>query len=92
MSRVREAAALCVPDADSAEYVPQVHLPAHARRAVMRSRSARQRAAAEQARSQDVTAEAVRFLREDMGMSTRDVAEVLGLSHQRVSQLERTSG
>ena len=48
------------------------------------ARAVAERAAAEAAIS---TAEAVRTLRRN-GLSTRDVAELVGISHQRVSQLK----
>ncbi len=49
------------------------------------ARAAAERATAEAAVS---TAEAVQALRGN-GLSTRDVAELVGISHQRVSQLTR---
>lgn len=53
------------------------------------SEARRSRAQANQllARSQELTAEAARRLVKDVGVSTRDAAELLGVSHQRVHQL-----
>ena len=59
--------------------IPGSELAAHAKAA----RAAAEMAATEAAVS---TARAVRALRES-GLSTRDVAELVGISHQRVSQL-----
>ncbi len=39
------------------------------------------------ARAQQLTAVAARRLVRDVGLSTRDVAELLGVSHQRIHQL-----
>ena len=54
---------------------------------VVRARSAAQRAGA---KAQQQTIEAVKALT-DLGLSRRDAAELLGLSHQRVHQLLEAS-
>ena len=54
---------------------------------VMRARSAAERAGA---KAQQQTIEAVKALT-DLGLSRRDAAELLGLSHQRVHQLLEAS-
>ena len=54
---------------------------------VVRARSAAERAGA---KAQQQTVEAVKSLT-DLGLSRRDAAELLGLSHQRVHQLLEAS-
>jgi predicted RNase H-like HicB family nuclease len=85
--RIRQALGLFVDDADSATLEDHVHLPERYRRALARYESIRRRAQAEQARSQDATAQAVTALTSGMHLSTRDVGDLMGLSHQRVHQL-----
>ena len=85
MHRIQEALAVwldCEPD----EFTLSGEFPAKLSSAI--SEVARSRTAAEQAeaRARDVTDEAVRALTE-MGLSRRDAAELVGISHQRVQQL-----
>jgi len=40
-----------------------------------------------QVEAQETTATAVRKVRNRLGLSVRDIAELLGISHQRVQQL-----
>ncbi len=90
--RLREAFELCFDDDAKAErawpnVVHDIKMPAGARKAVDAYQRARrhsedaERAASERSRA------AVRLLVQDMGLSTRDAAEALGLSQQRVAQL-----
>jgi predicted RNase H-like HicB family nuclease len=91
--RVREALALAVGDlaAEAAEFVDDVKLPGEARKAVARATAARSKLDAVQAEAQESTATAVRALRKRLGLSIRDIAELLGISHQRVQQLARAA-
>jgi len=91
--RVREALALAVGDAaaDAAEFVDDVRLPGDARKVVARAIAARSKLDAVQAEAQETTATAVRELRKRLGLSVRDIAELLGISHQRVQQLARAA-
>ena len=82
-SRIREALGLFVDDADNAELVDDVRLPADMRRLVDSYRVARGRA--ERQRKQ---ADAV-ARRLAARLSRRDAAELLKISHQRVQQLAR---
>lgn len=85
--RIREALSLWVEDADTAELVEDVRLPEIALAEIRRSRLARSRAERERARASESTSEAARVLVGDLGLSVRDAAALLGLSHQRVQQL-----
>lgn len=77
-SKIREALGLWVDDADSAEIVDDIRLPT--KKAVEVAAAARQQA--EQA-SQKAMAVQLRAA----GLSTRDTAELSGLSQQRIAQL-----
>lgn len=85
--RIREALGLFVDDAERAELIDRIALPAGARALLKRVQSTRKRAAEEAARLQNSTAEAAKQLTEHLGISIRDAAELLGLSHQRMHQL-----
>lgn len=89
--RVREALALAIGDseANTAELVDQVKLPREARKVVARATAARSKLDAIQAEAQESTATAVRELRKQLGLSIRDISDLLGISHQRVQQLAR---
>ena len=87
--RIREALALWIEDADVAELVEDVRLPAAAREAIRRSRRARSAAEARRLDAQLATAEAAQALVEELHLGVRDAGELLGLSHQRVQQLVR---
>jgi len=89
--RVREALALAVGDAadEAAELVDDVKLPGEVRKAVARATAARSKLDAVQAEAKESTATTVRELRKRLGLSIRDIAELLGISHQRVQQLAR---
>ena len=88
-SRIREALALWL-DTDPAQLRVRDQFPAALASVaddVVRARSAAERAGA---KAQQQTVEAVKSLT-DLGLSRRDAAELLGLSHQRVHQLLEAS-
>jgi predicted RNase H-like HicB family nuclease len=87
--RIREALALFVDNAETAEIEDDVRMPASVRGAVRNAQRMRQRL--ETARTQFSAAEerAVRQLRRTMKLGHRDAGSILGLSHQRVHQLEK---
>lgn len=77
-------------DPESITVELQVKLPARARRAADTARRRRERARGAEAEAAAATREAARAL-VDSGLSRRDAAEVLELSHQRVHQLLRSA-
>lgn len=85
--RIREALGLWVDDADTAVLIDDVRLPANVSRTLEEYREAKGQAERERAKAQDFSVRAVRALMEDMHLSVRDAAELLGISHQRVQQL-----
>ena len=86
-ANVREALALWLDtDEASLEVTDEIRLPAATRRAVNEVEAARERLAAARDRLAHATSRAARALVES-GLATRDAAELLGLSHQRVSQV-----
>lgn len=87
--RVREALGVWVEDADTAELVEDVRLPARIRDAVARSRSTRHQAEVERKKAQEAMTKAATTLVGQLGVGLRDAGELLGVSHQRVQQLIR---
>jgi predicted RNase H-like HicB family nuclease len=85
--RIREALELFVDDAEEAELIDDVVLPASVRTLLNRVRATRKRAEEEAIKLQNSTAEAAQVLTKDVGVSVRDAGELLGLSHQRIHQL-----
>ena len=88
--RIREALSLFVEDAAHATLVDDVKLPAVAARTLRAFLVSKREATSAQSRLAAATRRAVdRLHKGDLGLSTRDTAHLLGLSHQRVSQLAR---
>ena len=85
--RIREALALWVDDAATAELDEQIHLPRRARQALQRSATLRERARRDRAEAHAATADAASVLVDELDLGMRDAAELLGVSHQRVQQL-----
>ncbi len=87
--RIREALSLWVENADEAELVEDVRLPARAEEALRRSSHARADVERRRRLAQAATARTAKVLVEDLNLSLRDAGELLGLSYQRVLQLVR---
>jgi predicted RNase H-like HicB family nuclease len=86
-ARNREALSLWIEDADDAELEFQFHLPKQWREATRGFRQARTRAINAEREAQALASEVANYLTAACGLSLRDAAELLGLSHQRVQQL-----
>ena len=87
LARVREAAALWFQtDEDDIELVPHPVLPKAAGRTVEQARQAREQARNADRLAVERTRKAAAALTR-RGISMRDVAAILGISHQRVHQL-----
>jgi len=67
----------------------EINLPAEAKRELETATRARRLADDPATKALASTARAVKVLRERLGLSVRDIGEMLGLSHQRVQQLCR---
>lgn len=89
--RVREALGLWVEDADRAELSDDVRLPQDALAAVRQSVGSRKKLASARDVASAATIDAIHRLVDELGLGVRDAAYLLGLSHQRVQQLLRSS-
>jgi hypothetical protein len=84
---------LFVDNAPSAKLVDDVKLPAPASKAIRLYTALRKQADREDRRAALAARRAVRLLRGGkLRMSARDVARLLGVSHQRVHQLVHDAG
>jgi hypothetical protein len=76
-----------VDDADRAELEFDVRLPAAIRSRVRSATTLKDKAEKAQEEAQNGLASAATDLTEKFGLSLRDAAELMGLSHQRIQQL-----
>ncbi len=91
LARLREAAALWLQmDEDQLAFVPRIALPAATSRAVEQARQAREQARDADRRAVEQAKKAAAALSR-RGISMRDAARILGISHQRVHQLLTSS-
>ena len=82
---MREALSLFV--AGDVQLVEERRLPRSARTAVTACRRAREQAEQAGEVAQNATISSARYLSRDVGLGIRDIAELLGISYQRVAQL-----
>lgn len=87
--RVREALGLFIDDAARVEIVDDVRLPADVKKLVRDVSSLRRRVADQERVMVAAQVDAVRVLRQKLKLGHRDAGALLGLSHQRVHQLEK---
>ncbi len=85
--RIREALALWADDARHVELRFEIRLPASIRKELRLARSIRERSLRAQREASDALARAARDLTQKAGLSLRDAAELLDMSHQRVQQV-----
>ena len=90
-TRVPEALSLWVDNADKADLEFDIRLPAGMRSRVRSARAAQEKAARVQEEAQRSLVLAAKELTETFGLSVRDAADLIGLSHQRVQQLRTES-
>jgi len=87
--RVREAMALFIEDAKSVEIRDQILLPKDVQKSIRKVAECRRTAARLQKRSAGTLEKAINQLSKRLNLSTRDQADLLGLSHQRIHQIKR---
>jgi predicted RNase H-like HicB family nuclease len=90
--RVREALSLWRTNAETAEFLDDIHLPREASGLVKAFIDARKRADKEQLRAQQSARTAAHALTDRWNYSLRDAGEVLGVSRQRVKQIKESGG
>jgi predicted RNase H-like HicB family nuclease len=90
--RIRETLGLWVADADRAALDFDIHLPADARAHVRGARAGRARATRTHEEGHAAMTSAATELTTRFGLSLRDTAELIGVSHQRVQQLVQAAG
>jgi hypothetical protein len=81
--------ALFIEDAESVEIRDQILLPKDVRQTIRKVAECRRNAARLQKRSVGALEKAINQLSERLNLSTRDQADLLGLSHQRIHQIKR---
>ena len=86
MRRVREALSLAVDDADDADLVPDVQLPARVKALLQKQNEARDRAQHEQEEASRLQTRAAVELIDGLGLSLRDAGALLGVSHAMASK------
>jgi DNA-directed RNA polymerase specialized sigma24 family protein len=72
---------------DSFEVEVKIVLPDDVRREMQRSADLRQQAASKQAEAAQIAREVALRLRDELGMSLRDIGKALGVTFQRAKQL-----
>lgn len=86
-TNIREAIGLFVETTETVDLIEEHQLPRPVRSAIKTCRQARQQATAATESAIDATMATAQFLSQEIGLGTRDIGELLGISHQRVAQL-----
>jgi predicted RNase H-like HicB family nuclease len=88
--RIQDVLPLFWDEPDELEWVEEVHLPGEAASALQAALEARERADLAQSEADKATRLAVEVLSR-LGLSMRDAAALVGLSHQRIAQIAKSS-
>ena len=86
-ARERILEAMKAADRSHFTLVEHVDMPAQVRKKVDAARAARAHAEEAQESAQEILHAALEVLKKDLGVSLRDAAELLGISHQRAHQV-----
>jgi hypothetical protein len=81
--------ALFIEDAESVEIRDQILLPKDVQKTIRKVAECRRTSARLQKRSAGALEKAINQLSERLHLSTRDQADLLGLSHQRIHQIKQ---
>jgi predicted RNase H-like HicB family nuclease len=87
--RLREALSLFTDGAEKAQFAEHIKLPGDALRTIRVAKDLREMVSREEARMVTAQIKAVQVLRNRLKLGHRDAGALLGLSHQRVQQLEQ---
>jgi predicted RNase H-like HicB family nuclease len=87
--RIREALSLFVSEVNNVELVDDIHLPADVKKLVRGVIKLREKVAEEERAMVAAQVVAVKTLRKTLKLGHRDAGALLGLSHQRIHQLEK---
>ena len=90
--RIREALALYINDADCVELRDEIELPKDIQKTLEKVTEYRDNVAKLQKPSARALEKAINKLSERLNLSTRDQADLLGLSHQRIHQIKQKAG
>lgn len=85
--RIKEALAVSLDSTDEPEVLEELKLPKRIKVSIFYARRAREAAETAQQKACALNAKAAQALTESWGVSLRDAADLLDLSHQRVAQI-----
>ena len=90
--RIREALALFIDNAERVELRDEIELPNDVQKTLRKVAEYRHDVEKLQKQSAGVLEKAIKQLTERLKLSTRDQADLLGLSHQRIHQIKQKAG